>query len=178
MLERITKLDKRIANDIEKIHNKVLNKFMVTFTYLGVGGLVWFCTLGIPMLFFEKFRIKGLCVIVTIIVNWLLSEILTKKLVGRKRPSNFISEEELLVSKPDDASFPSGHASSSFASFAVAALVFPWYFAVGALVVALLIGFSRVYLRVHYLSDVVCGAVFGFMVGCTVTALFNKFGAF
>lgn len=173
-IDRITEKDRAVTSWIVKLHRPVLNKIMIFFTRIGTAGIIWFITLGIPTLFFDKSRPIGICTLAALGFNYLLSEVMIKNLIGRQRPSTFLDDDDMLINKPKDHSFPSGHASSSFAVTAVAVLMCPWYIALPAVIVACLIGFSRIYLQVHYLSDVIAGAVFGFMVGCTVTAIYVK----
>lgn len=173
-IDKITENDKRVTANVVKLHHPILNKIMIFFTRIGTAGIIWFISLGIPPLFFEKVRHVGLCTLCALGCNFVLSELIIKNLVGRKRPSTYIDDESMLINKPKDHSFPSGHSSSSFSVVAVAVLLCPWYIVLPALIVAGSIAFSRVYLQVHYLSDVLAGAVFGFMVGCTVVSIYLK----
>lgn len=175
MTEWILKVDKAVTAKVVTIHNVVLNKIMIAFTYSGVAGIIWFATLAIPFLFIDGYREKGVCIILALGVNYVLSEVLIKNLVKRKRPSTYVDDDKMLINKPKDPSFPSGHASSSFAVSAVVFFLCPAFIWIPALIVASIIAFSRVYLQVHYLSDVVAGAVFGFMVGSTIVSLFLRF---
>ena len=87
-----------------------------------------------------------------------------KPLVARIRPCDVNTAVQLLVARPDDFSFPSGHTGASFA--AVTALYASrsrlWIL---SLILAVLIAFSRLYLYVHYPSDVLAGVVIGIMAG-------------
>lgn len=83
-----------------------------------------------------------------------------KSLVGRVRPPLALSDVQALVPVPHDASFPSGHASSAFAAAVVLGAYAP-RLRVALLVVATLVSISRVWLGVHYPSDVVAGAAVG-----------------
>ena len=101
------------------------------------------------------------------IFNGIVCNLILKNLLKRKRPS-WISKVELLIKNPKDFSFPSGHASSSFA----AALTISFYFkgmGIIFLIIAALIAFSRIYHFVHYPSDVIIGALLG-----TVIAIVTK----
>ena len=173
-VDRITKFDRKVTEKVVKLHRPVLNGIMIFFTKIGIAGIVWFVTLGIPMLFFNQYRHIGICTLAALGCNYVLSELIVKNLVGRKRPSTYLDDDDMLINKPKDASFPSGHASSSFSVLAVAVLLCPWYIVIPACLVACTIAFSRVYLQVHYLSDVIAGAVFGFMIGCTVVSIYFK----
>ena len=87
-----------------------------------------------------------------------------KPLIGRLRPFVERPDVVLLIPPPGDASFPSGHTAASFAAaFALKASGSPLW--KPALLWALLIAFSRLYLYVHWPSDVLGGAVLGAVVG-------------
>ena len=83
-----------------------------------------------------------------------------KPLVGRHRPFVSFSDVDVTAKPPPDLSFPSGHAASAFAAAFVMSRVFP-ELRVGLWVLAALVAFSRVYVRVHYPLDVLVGAVVG-----------------
>ena len=106
----------------------------------------------------------------------LCCNLILKPFVSRIRPCDINTAVQLLVPRPDDFSFPSGHTGVSFAAVSVLyfsrnRLRFP------ALTLAVLIGFSRLYLYVHYPTDVLAGAVLGVLlgwVGCTLVRLVEK----
>jgi undecaprenyl-diphosphatase len=107
----------------------------------------------------------GLALIAAWALTWAV-----KELVGRERPFAADGDLEPLGELPDSASFPSGHASSAFAAAAVLAVFLPrwrWLPFVPAALVAL----SRVWLGVHYPSDVLAGALLGAGVGYAVARL-------
>jgi undecaprenyl-diphosphatase len=101
---------------------------------------------------------------------------LLKPLIARIRPCDVNTTVTLLIARPSDYSFPSGHTASSFCS--ASALYFSrtrlW---IPALVIASLIAFSRLYLYVHYPSDILAGAVIGILIGYAgfrITAFFER----
>lgn len=108
----------------------------------------------------KKTRAWGIAVSAALLVDLLLCNVLLKPLVARPRPYTFRPELTLLVKAPRDFSFPSGHAAASFA--AASALLYSkcrgW---IPATALAAAIALSRLYLYVHYPSDVICGAVLG-----------------
>lgn len=132
-------------------------------TKLGDKGIVWilltFVLLAIP-----KTRKAGLAVACALLLELLVCNLLVKPLVARPRPFSYRPELQLLIPALQDASFPSGHTGASFA--AVSALFFRknrlW---IPALVLAFLIGVSRLYLYVHFPSDVLAGALLGSLLG-------------
>ncbi len=172
MISKIKKLDGFVVREISRIHSKALNRIMTFFSKIGSGGMVWFaCCL--PLLMNKKYRVAGITIIFSLVVTWLIGEIIIKHIVGRVRPSEHIPEEEMLVKKPRFYSFPSGHSASSFSVVGVSCLLCPYYVTIIFAVVALNIAFSRIYLRVHYLSDVIAGVLLGFVLGMVSVPLFE-----
>jgi undecaprenyl-diphosphatase len=86
-----------------------------------------------------------------------------KQAIGRARPSTLFAEPKPLVHAPHDASFPSGHAASSFACATILAFYAPRA-APAFFVLAAAIGWSRVYVGVHYPLDVLGGALLGVLI--------------
>ena len=174
MFKKVRELDYKVTDSITKIHSPFLDRVMVLSTYAGTGAFIWWIALAIPFVIIKQYRNTGIILIVTLGINYLLGEVIIKKLVGRGRPSNLIDAEELKIKQPKDNSFPSGHTASSFAAFTVTFWNCPAYFWIPALCVASLISFSRIYLRVHYLSDVIGGIVLGVIDGSLISLFFNQ----
>lgn len=174
MFRRIRSLDYKVTDSITKIHCPFLDKLMVWSTYAGTGALIWWIALAIPFMITREYRQTSVILAFALGINYLLGEVIIKKTVGRGRPSNLIDEDEMKINKPKDNSFPSGHTASSFCAFAVTFWNCPWYFWAPALIAACLISFSRLYLRVHYLSDIIGGIVLGLIDGSLVSLLFNQ----
>ncbi|MFR2136663.1 MAG: phosphatase PAP2 family protein [Pseudoruminococcus massiliensis] len=166
MLSRIQDWDNRMLDRISKLRTKRLNKIMVGATTIGNSGLVWF-VLAIALLPFQKYRTSGIAIIIAIIVSWLCGEVTIKNIVGRVRPCHKVSEEQLLIKNPPHYSFPSGHTTSSFAATTVMFFMHP-ILAIPMLFLAALIAFSRTYLLVHYITDVLAGVALGIITGCIV----------
>ena len=134
---------------------------------------MWWVCLVIPFLITKRFRETSAILTAALGFNYLLGEIIIKKLVGRDRPSTRISDEDMKISKPKDHSFPSGHSASSFCAFTVTLWCCPVWVWLPALLVASTISFSRMYLRVHYLTDVLGGVLLGILDGSLVTLFFR-----
>ncbi len=121
----------------------------------------------------REYREIGIILTVALGVNYLMGEIIIKKLVGRARPSARISDEEMKINKPKDHSFPSGHSASSFCAFTVTLWCCPVWIWVPALILASIISFSRIYLSVHYLTDVLAGVLLGLFDGTLMVFVFR-----
>lgn len=175
MFQKLRTADEWVFARMADIHRPVLDKVMVLFTYAGTGAMVWWIAFVIPMLISRRFRETSAIMTAALVFNYLLGEIIIKKSVGRARPSSRISDEDMKINKPKDHSFPSGHSASSFCAFTVTAWCCPYWIWLPALALAGTIAFSRMYLRVHYLTDVIGGVVLGVLDGSLVTILFRLF---
>ncbi|MBQ4105916.1 MAG: phosphatase PAP2 family protein [Clostridia bacterium] len=172
MFKKIQQLDEFVLRKIKGLHSHTNNRIMAVITYLGTGGLVWFA-MTIPMIISRQMRAAGLNILLSLFITWLVGEITIKRIVGRVRPSEQLPEDEQIVKRPKYYSFPSGHTASSFSVVGVTLLRCPVGIYLPVIVLASLIGFSRVYLRVHYFSDVAVGVLLGLACGLSSVALFN-----
>lgn len=163
MLERIQTWDNKILRILSKKHTPVLNKIMVMITTSGNYGYIWFA-IAIPLIISNRNRSTGLTVILAMLITGLSGEVTIKHIVGRVRPCNREFSEDLLIKHPAHYSFPSGHTASSFAVSMVILFMLPIMF-VPVFVYACLMGFSRMYVLVHYPTDVLAGAVLGLICG-------------
>ena len=146
--------------------------FFPIFTKLGSFGLLWII-IAAYLIFIKKDKKYGITVILALLLSLLIGNIILKNVVARPRPFDGLEFINLLIPAPQDFSFPSGHTMSSFAA------AFVLYKRSGrsgalALLTAALIGFSRLYLYVHYPSDVICGAVLGILAANIALFVSNK----
>lgn len=145
-----------------------LNYIMVGFTWLGEFGLIAIISAAV-LLIFKKTRWAGVAVAAALIIDFLIVNVILKLSVNRARPWTEWTEiitfyDSVGVRRPTDSSFPSGHTAACFA----AALVFLLRFrakGVPAIVVAAFVAISRIYLCVHYPSDVLGGILIGSICG-------------
>lgn len=151
-----------------------MDTFMVAISMLGNAGVVWIA-LGITLACTRTYRLAGIAVILAVALGALASECLLKPIFMRDRPFLVQPPEAMLVSPPFGTSFPSGHTTAAFASFgALLAARMPRRMLVPVGLFALVMGFSRFYLYVHYPTDVAAGIAVGLLVGCAAWLMVAK----
>ena len=155
------------------LHSRFLDTVMPIITWLGDKGLLWI-VLGLGILFFQKGkRDTGFRVLLALLLGLLICNLLLKNAVGRIRPFALNDAVQLLVPPPSDPSFPSGHTTAAFAA-ATVLICDHWKGRWIVLIVAILVAFSRLYLYVHFLTDVICGALIGIFCGWLSGLLWHK----
>lgn len=138
---------------------------VITFiTHLGDSGIFWIA-LTLILLAFKRTRRIGLTCAVSMIIGLVVTNLILKNWVARIRPYEMIEGLHLLIERQKDFSFPSGHATNSFAAAWVIFCMVPRKYGVPALILACLIAFSRLYVGVHYPTDVLAGTLIGIAAG-------------
>lgn len=188
--EALLTFDMEIYKFAEKLWGTVMDPIMIFFTHLGDEGIFWIA-LSVVLLLFKKTRKLGLASLISIVCVSFMNSIVLKDLFGRLRPYlidsaywervatdgwNYTMPFENLKEK--SFSFPSGHTATSFgAAFGI------FYIdkkkGIVPLILAALIGFSRIYIHVHYPSDVIGGVITGILfslIACLV--VFKLFGKY
>lgn len=157
-------IELHILNWIQSIRTPWGDVLMPWITQLGSGGRVWIL-LAVVLFLNKKTRKSGVAIGIAMALNVLFCNILLKNLFGRIRPFDVNTSVRLLIHKPGDYSFPSGHTAVSFA--AVSAVYFAGQTRIWkpALLLAVLIAFSRLYLYVHYPTDILGGVFLGILMG-------------
>ena len=140
-----------------------LDYIMKGISYLGSAGIFWII-MAVTLLIIPKTRKIGLAVAFALIFSLLICNITIKPIVARIRPYDLREGIELIIARPTDYSFPSGHSSISFAG-AIPILLHNKKIGIPALVLAILIAFSRLYLYVHFPTDVLGGIIVGSLCG-------------
>ena len=185
--EFIVNIDVAIYQFVDSIMNPVLNVIMTFITHLGdTPGIIW-CVLGICLLIPKKTRKLGILLFAGLAVSSVINNLCLKEIIERPRPYNLDPEvwknagyEYIwpnLIKKSDSWSFPSGHTSTSIgAGFALLLGCRKKELGIGipAFIISLLIGFSRIYVHVHYPTDVIVGALIGLLSGLAMYLVFTK----
>lgn len=161
----------------ENLRNDFLNPIFKFITSLGNGGWL-LIVVSIVLCLWKKTRKVGKITAGSLMISGIVTSLILKPLVARVRPYEVVEGLQRIVEMQKDYSFPSGHAS---ASFAVAVVLFDIYvrgirkdiiwegtskqkiFGIVAMVLAILIAFSRLYVGVHYPTDVICGIIVGWI---------------
>ena len=152
--------DKKLIKLINKnMKSKFLDRFMPKFTNL--GGVVFITSFILALLIFGRGKIEdiGIQGAATLAISQVITYSL-KSLLGRERPYNILKNLNTFGIILKDYSFPSGHTSASFSIATTIALNMP-KLSILVLSIALFVGISRIYLGVHYPTDVVAGIVIG-----------------
>lgn len=134
--------------------------FFTWFTRLGNAGLVWI-VLSLVMVLFRRTRKTGMLALAAMLLGFVCCNLTIKPLVARIRPWLAVEGLRTLVAEHDPHSFPSGHTCAAFAAAGIWWRGLPRKWGGVALVLAVLMGFSRLYVGVHFPSDVLTGALLG-----------------
>lgn len=148
----------------------MLTPLMKGITTLGNAGMIWII-LSAAMLARKKTRKTGITAVVALLLSLLVNNLILKNAVARIRPYDAVQALQPLVARPSDFSFPSGHTASSFAAAAVFFRELPRRWGVLFLILASLIAVSRLYVGVHYPTDVIFGMISGILLGFTAEKL-------
>ena len=137
--------------------------FLAITKISGSYGQLWLIV-GLALLIPKKTRMTG----ITVLLSWVFASVfchfILKNLINRPRPCDIDRAFALLVERPNGSSFPSAHSAQAFAA---STAIFVKYRKAGiaAFVAAALIAFSRMYMFLHFPTDVLCGIVVGVLVG-------------
>lgn len=158
---------------LQGIHSAVLDPVMVSLSSIGDYGLIWIAV-SVCLLISKKYRRWGLLLLCALAVTTLTGEFVLKNIVCRHRPftANPNHTFLLLIPEPSGYSFPSVH---SAAAFCAATVLWKWKRKAGvtAFILALLIAFSRMYLYVHFPTDVLGGIVLGVVCALITNRFFS-----
>ena len=139
------------------LNSELFNRIMIFFTNLGDHGTIWIVT-ALILLLNKKYRKTGILAFVSLAICSLAVNSILKPLI--QRPFTEIADIILLIKTPKDYSFPSGHTAASFVMIFVFFRHIKKYF-IPVFIIGILIAFSRMYLSVHYPSDIIAGLIIG-----------------
>ena len=175
-MEALLKLDGQILLWIqENLRFPIFTEFFTRFTLLGDHGALWIA-LGILLFVPKKTRKAGILVFASLLGSLIVNNLFLKNIVARTRPYEEVEGLKLLIAPQWDYSFPSGHTGSSFAAAVAMLLTLPGKYSVPALVIAALIAWSRLYVGVHYPTDVLAGMITGILIPIVIYAVMQKIG--
>ena len=166
-------MELQILDWIQQMRTPVGDVWMVFISRLGNAGMIWILFTCL-LLMIPRTRRWGVALAAALCLDAIICNILLKPMVCRIRPCDVNQTVQLLIARPADYSFPSGHTAASFA--AVAALYFAgarkWWKI--TLPLAILMAFSRMYLSVHYPTDVLGGLIIGLLCGWIADMIIQK----
>ena len=158
----------------ENIRCSYLTPFMKMVSFICDHGEVWIL-LALIMLFMKKTRKCGTVIAVSLLLSYIVNNLILKNVIARPRPYEMVEGLIPLVERLSDYSFPSGHTGASFAAaFAIIKSRLP-YLRIPALILAIMIAFSRLYLGVHYPTDVAAGMVIGIIMSYVAYKIVSHF---
>ena len=174
-MEQLLNLDASILLYIqENLRVEALNGVWKFITFLGDGGWFWIVS-GLILLIPKKTRRVGLTALISLAFCALITNVALKNIVARTRPFDAIEAIKPLVPRPMGYSFPSGHTCASFACALIYLRMAPKKYGVGAVVLATLIAFSRLYVGVHYPGDVLGGFIVALIGSSVVYYIMNRY---
>uniref|UniRef100_UPI00405779AF phosphatase PAP2 family protein n=1 Tax=Agathobacter sp. TaxID=2021311 RepID=UPI00405779AF len=150
---------------IQELHSPIMDAIMTFITRLGDEGILWIA-IGIVCLFLKKHRKMGWNVLLAMLCTFIVGNLFLKNVVARPRPCAVDTSIALLIPYPSEFSFPSGHSMNGMTA-AVSLFLHNKKIGIPAIVLAVFIGFSRMYHFVHFPTDVLAG----FAVGMTMAVL-------
>ncbi len=181
-------LDLFVFEWVQGIRTPVLTVLMKIITTLGDEGIL-FIAVGLALLITKKYRKIGFAMLVSLVVMLICNNFVLKEIFARERPFNLYETFPMkygdwggetaryiypdMVKAPHSYSFPSGHTSSAFAA-GVAVFLLNKKFGIPATLFAFVMGFTRIYVGVHYTTDVISAAVVGIIYAIVGVLIANR----
>ena len=162
-----------ILNGIqEHLQCDFLDTVMPIITRFGDEGIFWIIV-AVVLICIPKTRKAGLSMGLAMLAGWIVGNMFLKNAVARLRPYDVQEGVTLLIDRLSSYSFPSGHTLVSFEAATALTLHYRKW-GIAALVLAVLVAFSRLYLFVHYPTDVLGGSILGIAIGVVASRLIDR----
>ena len=158
---------------LQDLHTPLLDSIMLFFTKMGNIGMPWLA-LAAVFLCFKKTRKWGIAILGSLLLKELIGNLILKNFIARSRPCWIDTTIPLLISSPSSYSFPSGHTFDAIAA-SVSIYLYNKKAGTAAIIVGIIIAFSRMYLFVHFPTDVLASVVLGIVVALVVHKLVENF---
>lgn len=165
MIKFFKKIDKKVIKIVNKKRNNILDEIMLFVSRLGNAALIWLF-MALLLLSSNEYHFYGIEVLESIIVGAIICNLVLKPIFERTRPYDKYPKLTKLIDL-NDYSFPSGHTLASFSS-ATVLLSMNLTIGIPALLLAILIAYSRLYLNVHYFTDVFFGMILGIVISLLI----------
>ncbi len=173
-IEKIYEIDHAALLYIqENLRADFLTPIMKTASLFVNIGILWI-VLGLILIIRKKTRMIGIMTLTSLALCIAVNNIFIKHLFARARPFDTYKDLIPLIKKPRDYSFASGHTTASFASAGILVRFLQKPYAAAVVVFSVLVAFSRLYLGVHYPTDVLCGILIGITGSTLVYLLFKR----
>lgn len=172
-MEQLSLSELQILDFIQNHLTGAIGDFLMPIiTLFGEGGIFWIA-MATVLVAIPKTRKLGVALAFSLAIEAIACNLMLKPLFARIRPYDLNPAVEVLVRRPHDFSFPSGHTGASFAM--AGGFIFSknkyW---IPVTILSALIAFSRLYLYVHYPTDVLAGVVLGLLTGYIGVKLCDK----
>lgn len=160
----------------EHIRKEFLNPIVIFISNLGNAGWFWLVLLAL-LVCIPMYRKTGMTGLIAVLIGFIITNVFVKNLAARIRPYEVVEGLRFIGTKPHDFSFPSGHSTCSVAASAVLLAKLPKKAGIPLFVLGILICLSRLYVGVHYPTDVLAGAAIGLFAAFAALYLMkNKTG--
>ncbi|MCR4672496.1 MAG: phosphatase PAP2 family protein [Lachnospiraceae bacterium] len=173
-MDWITQLDINVLMFIqEHLRSDIWTPFWQLLSFLGDKGIFWIIT-ALVLLIPKKTRRVGFAAGVSMAICYITANLVLKNAVARIRPYDLYNALTILVEKQKDFSWPSGHTVNGFSCALIYLYMFPPYIGIPAVILAALISLSRLYVGVHYPTDIIGGFLIALIVSRIVYFALRK----